>query len=104
VAYFFFYPADFTFVCPIELEEMAEYEEFEKKVRKYCQSRQIRFCHKAWHDTSDAIKKVNFLWLRSCRRSLNAFGTYIHEGAVRLSLRGTFIVDQMGIEDDGNPR
>src|SRR5690606_20683022 len=57
-----FYPADFTFVCPTELEDLADkYEEFKKLgVEVYSVSTDSHFAHKAWHDTSDAIKKVDY--------------------------------------------
>ncbi|MEZ6840957.1 redoxin domain-containing protein [Acinetobacter baumannii] len=57
----FFYPADFTFVCPTELEDLADnYAEFQKLgVEIYGVSTDTHFTHKAWHDTSDAIKKIN---------------------------------------------
>src|SRR6185503_6807384 len=57
----FFYPADFTFVCPTELEDLADhYAAFQKLgVEVYGVSTDTHFSHKAWHDTSDAIKKVN---------------------------------------------
>ncbi|MFA7669596.1 MAG: redoxin domain-containing protein, partial [Burkholderiaceae bacterium] len=59
---FVFYPADFTFVCPTELEDLAEqYAEFQKLgVEIYAVSTDSHFSHKAWHDTSDAIGKVNY--------------------------------------------
>jgi len=58
----FFYPADFTFVCPTELEEMAEnYEEFKKLNTEIVSvSTDTAFVHKAWHDTSPAIRKISF--------------------------------------------
>src|SRR5471032_3596476 len=58
----FFYPADFTFVCPTELEDLADnYAEFQKLgVDVYGISTDTHFAHKAWHDTSDAIKKVQY--------------------------------------------
>ena len=60
----FFYPADFTFVCPTELEDLAEqYAEFQKiGVEIYAVSTDTHFTHKAWHDTSAAIKKVCLLY------------------------------------------
>src|SRR5215213_7693571 len=58
----FFYPADFTFVCPTELEDLADYyDEFKKLgVEIYSVSTDTHFTHKAWHDNSPAIKKINF--------------------------------------------
>ncbi|HCK30440.1 MAG TPA: peroxiredoxin, partial [Acinetobacter ursingii] len=58
----FFYPADFTFVCPTELEDLADqYAEFQKLgVEIYSVSTDTHFTHKAWHDTSDAIGKIQY--------------------------------------------
>ena len=59
---FFFYPADFTFVCPTELEELADmYKDFQKEDAEiFSVSTDTVFVHKAWHDHSPAIKKVKF--------------------------------------------
>ena len=59
---FFFYPADFTFVCPTELVDMAEkYEQFQKMgVEIYSVSTDSHFVHKAWHDASESIRKVQY--------------------------------------------
>ncbi len=93
-----FYPADFTFICPTELEEVANhYEEFKKSGAEIMSvSTDTAFVHKAWHDQSPAIKKVKFPMLadptgRLCRE----FGTYIEEEGI--SLRGSFIIDPDGI-------
>ena len=93
-----FYPADFTFICPTELSEAADYyEEFKKLGAEILSvSTDTVFVHKAWHDQSPAIKKVQYPMLadptgRLCRE----FGTYLEEEG--LSLRGSFIVDPDGI-------
>ncbi|MCX6735990.1 MAG: redoxin domain-containing protein [Candidatus Parcubacteria bacterium] len=97
----FFYPADFTFICPTELEEMAgKYEDFKKLGAEILSvSTDTVFTHKAWHDTSEAIKKISFPMVSDKDGELSrAFGTYIYEGGdAGLSLRGTFIVDPEGI-------
>lgn len=94
----FFYPADFTFICPTELEEMADtYSEFQKiNTEVISVSTDTVFVHKAWHDNSPAIKKIAFPMAADPTGALSkAFGTYIeHEG---LSLRGSFIIDPDGI-------
>ena len=61
-AIFFFYPADFTFVCPTELVDMADnYDKFrELGAEVYSVSTDSQFTHKAWHDASDSIRKVRF--------------------------------------------
>src|SRR3989338_4370204 len=92
-----FYPADFTFICPTELEEAADhYDKFKKLGAEILSvSTDTVFAHKAWHDNSPAIKKVKFPMVADPTGNLaRAFGTYIdREG---LSLRGTFIIDQAG--------
>ena len=94
---FFFYPADFTFVCPTELEELADmYEEFKKEDAEiFSVSTDTVFVHKAWHDSSKAIGKVTFPMVADPTGELcDLFGTYIYDEGV--SLRGTFLVDPDG--------
>ncbi|MFP5457655.1 MAG: alkyl hydroperoxide reductase subunit C [Bacteriovoracia bacterium] len=96
-AIFFFYPADFTFVCPTELVDVAEkYEEFKKMgVEVYSVSTDTHFTHKAWHDTSDSIKKISYPMLADPTGHLSrAFGVHIEEEG--LAYRGTFLVDPDG--------
>src|SRR3989338_4300798 len=93
-----FYPADFTFVCPTELEEAAQYyNEFKKAGAEILSvSADTVFVHKAWHDVSPAIKKVKYPMLADPTGKLcQEFGTYIEEEG--LSLRGSFIIDPDGI-------
>jgi len=94
---FIFYPADFTFVCPTELEEMAVlYDQFKSNdAEVFSVSRDTAFVHKAWHDNSPAIKKILYPMLADpAGRLCKAFGTYIEEEGV--SLRASFIVDPDG--------
>ncbi len=94
---FFFYPADFTFVCPTELGDMADkYAKFkELGVEVYSVSTDTHFTHKAWHDTSDTIKKIQFPMLADPTGQLaRAFGVYIEEEG--LAYRGTFLVNPEG--------
>lgn len=97
---FFFYPADFTFICPTELEELAAlYPEFEKEgAEVFSVSTDTVFVHKAWHDNSDAIKKVRYPMVADPSGKLaKLFGVYIPEGGdAGLALRGSFIVDPDG--------
>jgi len=89
-----FYPADFTFICPTELEEAANYyEEFKKLGAEILSvSTDTVFVHKAWHDVSPAIKKIRFPMVADPAGKLcRAFGTYIEEE--KISLRGSFIID-----------
>ncbi len=98
---YFFYPADFTFVCPTELEEMADlYAQFTKEGAEVLSvSTDTVFAHKAWHDNSPAIKKIQYPMVADPDGSLSMlFGTYIAEGEdAGLSLRGSFIVDPAGV-------
>ena len=94
----FFYPADFTFVCPTELGELADrYEELKKLGAEVISvSTDTPFVHKAWHDNSPTIKKITFPMLadptgKVCR----AYGTMIEDEG--LSLRGTFFIDPDGV-------
>lgn len=94
---FFFYPADFTFVCPTELEDLAnKYEEFKNAgCEIYSVSCDTHFVHKAWHDTSDAIKKINYPMLADPTGVLaRGFDVMIEEAG--LAERGTFIVNPEG--------
>ena len=94
---FFFYPADFTFVCPTELGDMADkYAEFQKMgVEVYSVSTDTHFSHKAWHDASDTIKKIKYPMLADPTGMLSrAFGVHIDEEG--LAYRGTFVVDPEG--------
>jgi peroxiredoxin (alkyl hydroperoxide reductase subunit C) len=78
----FFYPADFTFVCPTELEDLAKnYADFQKLGAEiYAVSTDTHFAHKAWHDTSPAIRQIEF--------------PMIDEAG--LADRGTFVIDPNG--------
>lgn len=94
----FFYPADFTFVCPTELEDLADnYAEFQKLgVEIYSVSRDTHFSHKAWHDTSDAIGKVKYVMIGDPKGAIiNNFDVMIEEEG--LALRGTFLINPEGV-------
>jgi len=91
----FFYPADFTFVCPTELGDLADnYAEFKKMgVEIYAVSTDTHFTHKAWHDTSETIKKIQFPMVGDPTGALTRnFGVMIEEAG--LAERGTFVLDQ----------
>ena len=96
-AIFFFYPADFTFVCPTELGDLADkYDQLKKMgVEVYSVSTDTHFVHKAWHDASETIKKIKFPMLADPTGHLSrAFGVHIEEDG--LAYRGTFLVDPEG--------
>lgn len=94
---FFFYPADFTFVCPTELGDMADkYPEFQKMgVEVYSVSTDTHFTHKAWHDASETIKKIKYPMLADPTGNFSrSLGVYIEtEG---MTYRGTFLVNPEG--------
>ncbi len=95
---FFFYPADFTFVCPTELGDLADkYPQFkELGVEIYGVSTDTHFTHKAWHDASETIKKVQYPLLADPTGHLSrSFGVYIEEEG--LAYRGTFLVNPEGL-------
>jgi peroxiredoxin (alkyl hydroperoxide reductase subunit C) len=95
---FVFYPADFTFVCPTELEDLANrYAEFKKLgVEIYSVSTDTHFAHKAWHDTSDAIKKVQYPMIGDPTGTITRnFDVMIEEEG--LALRGTFVINPEGV-------
>ncbi|MFH1393415.1 MAG: redoxin domain-containing protein [Candidatus Micrarchaeota archaeon] len=93
-----FYPADFTFVCPTELEELANaYGLFGQAGAEIMSvSTDTVYVHKAWHDTSPAVKKIRYPMAADPNHRLcKLFGTHIEEEGV--SLRGTFIIDPDGV-------
>lgn len=93
-----FYPADFTFICPTELSEAADlYDEFKKQGAEVMSvSTDTVFTHKAWHDNSPSIKKIQYPMIadptgRLCRM----FGTYLENDG--LSLRASVIINPHGV-------
>ena len=95
---FFFYPADFTFVCPTELEDLSEtYEEFKKlNCEIYSVSTDSAYVHKAWADASPSIAKIKYPMLSDSAGTLSrAFHVLIEEAGQ--ALRGSFIVNPEGI-------
>lgn len=95
---FFFYPADFTFVCPTELGDLADKYSALKEmgVEVYSVSTDTHFTHKAWHDASETIKKIKFPMLADPTGHLSrAFGVHIEEEG--LAYRGTFLMDPKGV-------
>lgn len=94
---FFFYPADFSFVCPTELEELAEeYDAFKAHACEiYSVSCDSHFVHKAWHDASERVSKVQYPMLADPACTLaRDFDVLIDETG--LAERGAFIVDPDG--------
>jgi len=94
----FFYPADFTFVCPTELEDLADnygkFRELDTEILSV--STDTVFVHKAWHDHSPAIGKVAYPMFADPTGELaRALGVYLEDEG--LALRGTFIIDPDGV-------
>ncbi|MCD7867711.1 MAG: peroxiredoxin [Clostridiales bacterium] len=94
---FFFYPADFTFICPTELEDLADkYEEFKAAgCEIYSVSCDTHYVHKAWHDASERIRKIRYPMLADPTHVLaEDFKVYIKAEGV--AERGSFIVNPEG--------
>lgn len=97
-AIFFFYPADFTFVCPTELEDLqTKYAQLkEMGVEVFSVSTDSHFVHKAWHDTSERIAKIEYPMLADPTGLLaRAFGVMVEDDGV--AYRGTFVVNPEGL-------
>jgi len=93
----FFYPADFTFVCPTELGDLADnYAEFQKLgVEIYSVSTDTHFTHKAWHDSSETIGKIQYPMIGDPTGTISRnFDVMIEEDG--LADRGTFVIDPEG--------
>ena len=93
----FFYPADFTFVCPTELGDLADnYKEFQRLgVEIYSVSTDTHFTHKAWHDASETIRKIKFPMIGDPTGAITRnFGVMIEDAG--LAERGTFVIDPQG--------
>lgn len=97
-AVFFFYPADFTFVCPTELGDVADhYAEFQKMgVEIYSVSTDTHFVHKAWHDASDTIRKIQYTMIGDPTGVITRNFEVMREDE-GLADRGTFVVDPNGV-------
>ncbi len=94
----FFYPADFTFVCPTELGDLADhYEDFQRLgVEIYSVSTDTHFTHKAWHDTSDTIAKIQYPMLGDPTGAITRNFEVMREDQ-GLADRGTFVIDPDGV-------
>ena len=93
----FFYPADFTFVCPTELEDLADhYATFQSLgVEIYSVSTDTHFAHKAWHDTSESVGKIQYAMVGDPTGTISRnFDVMIEEAG--LADRGTFVIDPEG--------
>jgi peroxiredoxin (alkyl hydroperoxide reductase subunit C) len=94
---FVFYPADFTFVCPTELGDLADHYEDFKKIgcEVYSVSCDSHFVHKAWHDASETIRKIQYTMLGDPTAALaKDFEVYIEDEG--MALRGSFVINPEG--------
>jgi len=93
----FFYPADFTFVCPTELEDLEDrYDELKALgVEVYSVSTDTHFAHKAWHDTSEAVGKIRYFMVGDPIGQISRNFEVLIE-AEGLADRGTFVIDPDG--------
>ncbi|WP_310549902.1 alkyl hydroperoxide reductase subunit C [Paenibacillus glufosinatiresistens] len=93
-----FYPADFTFVCPTELEDLQnEYETLKSLgVEVYSVSTDTHFTHKAWHDHSEAISKITYVMIGDPSHTISRNFDVLNE-ASGMADRGTFIIDPDGV-------
>ncbi|MFU0790614.1 alkyl hydroperoxide reductase subunit C [Cerasibacillus sp. JNUCC 74] len=93
-----FYPADFSFVCPTELEDLQnEYEELKKLgTEVYSCSTDTHFTHKGWHDASEKIKKIEYGMIGDPSQTLTRMFDVLNE-ETGLADRGTFIIDPDGV-------
>ncbi|WCL50465.1 alkyl hydroperoxide reductase subunit C [Leptospira sp. GIMC2001] len=95
---FCFYPADFTFVCPTELGDLADHHAQLKEmgVEVFSVSTDTHFTHMAWHDASETIKKIKFAMIGDPTGKITrGFDVMIEEDG--LALRGTFVVNPEGL-------
>lgn len=93
-----FYPADFSFVCPTELEDLEEQYETLKNlgVEVYSCSTDTHYVHAAWHDHSDAISKITYTMLADPSQKISRLFDVLDEEA-GLAQRGSFIIDPDGV-------
>ncbi|MCY1689547.1 alkyl hydroperoxide reductase subunit C [Exiguobacterium sp. SL14] len=93
-----FYPADFTFVCPTELEDLQNQYETLKAldVEVYSVSTDTHFTHKAWHETSETIGKIEYVMIGDPSHVISRNFEVLNEQD-GLADRGTFIIDPDGV-------
>ncbi len=92
----FFYPRDFTFICPTEIEEFGKlYSEFQKLGCEIVgASTDSKEAHKAWYEIDDRLKGVNYPIIGDTTQELtDIYNVLDDEGAAQ---RGTFVIDPEG--------
>ncbi len=97
-AVFFFYPADFTFVCPTELDDVADHHEelYQLGVEVFSVSTDTHFTHKAWHDSSKTIGRIQYTMIGDPAGILTRNFDVMREEE-GLADRATFIIDPDGV-------
>lgn len=93
----FFYPADFTFVCPTELKDLSQhYEAFKAEgCEIFSVSEDTHFVHKAWADASETIRQIPFVMLADPAGALaRQFGVLLEQEGQ--ALRATFLLNPTG--------
>lgn len=93
-----FYPADFSFVCPTELEDLQDQYEILQSMgaEVYSVSTDTHFTHKAWHDHSEAIGKINYIMIGDPSQKISRMFDVLDE-ETGFAQRGTFIIDPNGV-------
>ena len=93
-----FYPADFTFVCPTELGDLQDNYAALKElgVEVYSVSTDTHFTHKAWHDHSETINKIEYTMIGDPSQTLSRNFEVLNENE-GLADRGTFVIDPDGV-------
>jgi lipoyl-dependent peroxiredoxin subunit C len=91
---YFFWPKDFTFVCPTEIVGFGQVDgEFkDRDAQLIGGSTDTEFVHHAWRQSRDDLKKTAFPWLADIKRELTQALGILHKDE-GVALRATFIVD-----------
>ena len=94
----FFYPADFTFVCPTELEDMAEHYDKIKELggEVLSVSTDTQFVHLAWHDESPRIGKIQFPMVADPTHEISKAYDVLRDGQ-GVADRATIVIDPDGV-------
>ena len=93
----FFYPADFSFVCPTELKELGElHDQFlAEDCQVFSVSEDTHFVHKAWAEASQTIRNLPFAMLADPAGVLaRQYG--VLDEAEGMALRATFLLNPAG--------
>jgi peroxiredoxin (alkyl hydroperoxide reductase subunit C) len=94
----FFWPMDFTFVCPTEIAEFGrKHKDFtDRKAQLLGISTDTQYVHLAWRESHPALKNLPFPMLADTKRELSAALGVLHK-TEGVALRATFLVDPKGV-------